>query len=82
MGGISSLLLSDRYLSWLQEAMCEIGLGLSRMAHFCSSRHAHQAAPLCSSCSAEARTLLSSLRSLAPSALQTSVQAHARIKGE
>ena len=62
-GRISSLLLGDRYLSCLQEAPHEIGLGLSLMAHFCSSRHVHRAAPLCSTCSA-AHTLLSALRFL------------------
>ena len=40
-GKISSPLLGDRYPSWLQEATYEIGLGLSLMAHFCSSGHVH-----------------------------------------
>ncbi len=40
-GENSSPLLGDRYPSWLQEATYEVGLGLSLMAHFCSSGHAH-----------------------------------------
>ena len=59
-GRISSYLLGDRYLSWLREAMHEIGMGLSLMAHLCSSRlcieqhpsagHAQQLTPCSAPC--------------------------------